>query len=78
MSRGSLLHFAAIDNKEECVKLKNKYSSLNHFINDDAFLDDDDDNVIINQRYLLDQENKLNDDTIVCDTVNFFESDCSS
>ena len=74
MTKGSSLHFAAIDNKEECDKVNTKYSSLNNFINDDPFLDDDDDNVIINQRYLLDQEKKLDDDTIVCDTVNnFFE-----
>ena len=82
MTKGSLIKFAEFDNKIECDKLKDKYmttrASIRDFIDDDPFIDDNE-VITINQRYLLDQDKKLNDNTVLCDTVKqFFKSDKSS
>ena len=42
--------------------------------NDDPFVDDGKD-IFIDQRYLLDKDNKLNDDTLLVNTVNQFFSE---
>jgi hypothetical protein len=73
MTRGSLIKYAEIDDKEQCDKVKLRYKTMRRdistFFNDDPFLEDD---TFIDQRYLLDQAKKLEDDTIVCQTVNNF------
>ena len=77
MTKGSLLKYAESDNKEEYDKLKQQYRTLRgdiaNFINDDPFIDDGKD-IFIDQRYLLDKDNKLNDNTILVNTVTQFFS----
>jgi hypothetical protein len=72
-TKGTLIKFAEIDNKEEYDRIKSL--RLNRFLNDDPFIDDDENNRFINQRYLLDRDRQLEDETVVCDTVKkFFQS----
>ena len=72
-TKGSLIKFAELDNKEEHDRIKSV--RLTRFLDDDPFADDDPNNAFINQRYLLDREKKLDDDGAVCDSVNeFFKS----
>jgi hypothetical protein len=73
-SRGSLIKWAQEDNPEQFDIIRNKSirNSIRSF-QEDPFIDDDNNNVIINQRYLLDKEKKLEDDAnAVATTVNDF------
>ena len=68
-----MIEFAAHDNKEEHDRIKSV--RLTRFLDDDPFTDGDPNNTFINQRYLLDREKKLDDDSASCDAVNeFFKS----
>ena len=76
-TKGSLRHFAEIDNEEECKKLKDRYKTVRrdiaNFMKEDAFIDDADyDSILINRIYILDKDKKLEDDTIICNTVTNF------
>jgi hypothetical protein len=81
---GSLIHYAREDNKEEAEKIRMKYWSKRQEIKEflqkeDPFTDDNADNHFVEQRYLLDKEKKLEDDSVVCQVVNnFFSGDASS
>ena len=77
MTKGSLRKYAEVDNPEEFEKLQQLYNTfrktIQNFMPIDPFEDDEtDDNIIIDQRYLLDNEKKLNDNTKIVNTVNHF------
>ena len=75
-TKGSLLHFAEIDNKEEYDSIKNKYSpKIDVILYDDYSFKTDKDTVFINQRYLLNQVKGLTDTTEICKIIKrFFKS----
>ena len=80
---GSLVFYAEEDNPIESKKIKEHYQTLRReiscFINDYAFVEDNEDNIHITQRYLLDNNKKLDDeDSLVCKTVNHFFSEQTS
>ena len=81
---GSLSQYAREDNKEEAEKVRMKYWSKRQEIKEflqkeDPFTDDNADNHFVEQRYLLDKEIKLEDDSVVCQVVNnFFRGDHAS
>ena len=80
MKKGSLIKFAEIDNKEESDKLKAHHKTLKHhivnFIQEDPFIDEDENNIFIEQRYLLDKDKKLDDNTTLTNTVKNFFTPC--
>lgn len=75
-TKGSLLHFAEIDNKDEYDIIKSKYTpKIDIILYDDYPFNIDKDTVFINQRYLLNQSKGLNDTTEICKTIKrFFKS----